>query len=334
MKRNPLRSISLTLPVATVMLFAVFVWPVAAAIKPFDVFDLPPVELGPGEAESLPVLIDRDTSTCTQCLPNSPGAPQGTETCCTTFVCLTLEGTPPGVTGIFEDGECTLGDNSLLLSVDQSVAAGVYTLTVVGTALDGPPGGRVDHGTLTLTVQPFSLSLPSELVAQPGSTATAPVNISRIASFTDPVDLELTSVNPPTSGITGSFSPDLVFDNNSGLTVNVAGSVAPGTYLLTVTGTGGGVSRAKTLSLKVPSFSLSLSPSNLVLVSGSTATVTVGLTREAGFTGAVAFQLTSPTSGITGSFSPSLARGSSSQLALNAAGSVPAGTYTLTVRGT
>jgi hypothetical protein len=94
----------------------------------------------------------------------------------------------------------------------------------------------------------FSLALATpQVTAVAGGTATVTVNLTRDTNYTNAVTLSL--ANPP-SGITGSGS--VAGSSTSGtLTLNVAASVNPGTYSLTVSGTDGSLTRTAGLSLTV-----------------------------------------------------------------------------------
>lgn len=94
----------------------------------------------------------------------------------------------------------------------------------------------------------FSLSLsPNSLSLNPGGSASIGVGIIR-TNFGGAVGLSLS--NAP-SGFSGSFSPSSTSDNSSALNLTVSGSVAPGSYALTVSGDGGGLTRTASLSVLI-----------------------------------------------------------------------------------
>jgi serine protease len=82
-----------------------------------------------------------------------------------------------------------------------------------------------------------------------------------------------------------------------------------------------------------PDFQLQLSPASLSLAPGQMGQVQVGVVASGGFSGPVTLTLLGAPTGVTGSFSPNPATGSS-VLTLSAASGAVTGTYTLTVRGT
>jgi Tol biopolymer transport system component len=99
-----------------------------------------------------------------------------------------------------------------------------------------------------------------------------------------------------------------------------------------VTGVGnevGGVWQASTMA----DFNLVVKPTSLSLAQGQSGTAAITLNRQNGFTGGVNLSLLNAPSGVTASFNPTPATGSSSTLQLNVSDAVAPGTYALTVRG-
>lgn len=84
----------------------------------------------------------------------------------------------------------------------------------------------------------------------------------------------------------------------------------------------------------VASFALSTTPSSLTIAPGSNSQTVVGIERIGGFAGAVNLSLQGAPSGVTGTFTPNPSSGATSTLALNVAGSVAPGQYSLSVQGT
>lgn len=83
-----------------------------------------------------------------------------------------------------------------------------------------------------------------------------------------------------------------------------------------------------------PDFSLSISPSSATVAhNGGTATYTVTITRTGGFASALNMSVSGLPSGVTGTFSPNPASGSSTTLTVTASRSVAKGTYPFTVTG-
>ena len=112
---------------------------------------------------------------------------------------------------------------------------------------------------------------------------------------------------------------------------------SPGTYQasLTVTDAGGLASPAATRAITVSDFSLAATPSSNSAAQGTTAGYTVTVGALAGFTGSVGLSITGLPSGANATFSPQTINSSgSSTLTVSTNAATPAGTYTLTIRGT
>jgi hypothetical protein len=85
-----------------------------------------------------------------------------------------------------------------------------------------------------------------------------------------------------------------------------------------------------------PDFSVAASPSSQTVSPGGKTTYAVSVTRLSGFTGSVSLAVSGLPSGATGSFSvnPIGSSQSSSVLTVNTSSSTPAGSYTLSIKGT
>ncbi len=250
---------------------------------------------------------------------------------------IVTEGAPAGVTAavsnVTTSGTTTSG--TVTVTVPTSVAPGTYTLTVRAS------GSGVTDATatfsLTVTALPaIALTVaPTAVSVIAGASGAATVTIAR-TNFTGDVTLALEG-GP--AGVTGTFNPAAANGTTSALTVQVAGSVVAGTYPLTIRGTGTGISAATTaLSLTVtapvPSFDISpVVPDPKQLTQGTAGDVTVTLTRSNGFAGTVNLTLEDAPTGVTGVFAPSAVAGTTSTLTLTVGATVPAGNYTLKVRG-
>jgi hypothetical protein len=200
------------------------------------------------------------------------------------------------------------GEATLRVRVPENLPPGNYLLR----AFNIPSVPFFDYASnlLGLEVSWFDLTLfPASLTLQPGQSGTTTLTITPQGGFTGTVNLSLVdgSGNPvpgitlsPTSvSVTGPFS-------THNLTVNVASSVAPGTYSLQVRATSGSLTGTANLSLTVttaPDFTLSLNPASLTLQPGQSGTTTLTITPQGGFTGTVNLSLVdgsgNPVPGIT-----------------------------------
>jgi uncharacterized membrane protein len=258
----------------------------------------------------------------------------------TTFtgaIALTLDNPPAGITGSFNPTPATADQSVLTINVGSTVAPGSYNLTVKGSATG--PGDKTTTIALTVTAPTATFTVaatPTALNISAGASGNTSVAIVR-TNFT--TDVALTLVSPP-AGITGVFTPATLTGTTltSNLVLSVAGTVAPGTYPITVQGTGGSLTRTATVNVTVPApsgFTISATPAALSLAAGASGNTSVAIVRT-GFTTDVALTLVNPPAGITGVFTPATLTGTTltSTLALSVAGSVAPGTYPITVRGT
>ncbi|QAA76523.1 MAG: hypothetical protein BIP78_0757 [Candidatus Bipolaricaulis sibiricus] len=199
---------------------------------------------------------------------------------------------------------------------------GVGAVVLAGLLLVGC-GGDFKLPTTTLT-----MSVPQ------GRSGTTKVTFTR-ERFEGEVSFSLTGA--PT-GVTAKFDP--VKTDTKGtettLTLTVGDTVAVQKYTLKVVAQSGNKKKEQTLELTVqvkPDFTIAATPAALTVKQGASGTVTVNLSRNATFTGAVALTLEGAPAGVTGTFNPASATGATSTLTLNVSSTAAAGVYNLTVRG-
>jgi hypothetical protein len=260
-------------------------------------------------------------------------------------VTLAVQGMPTGMTMATTPNPTTLNAATLTLSVGPAVTAGVHNLTVRGTATGLPDATASVAVTVVLNEGSFSLSLtPNALNITQGLNAQTTVNIARVAPFAGNVTLALEGAP---NGITHAFVDNPTGANSSQLTITVGAGVAPGPYNLTVRGTVPGfkveddvlqpaiapATVALTLTVAVAG-DYTLSATSPSIAQGSGGTSTVNVNRNGGFSGNVQLTLEGAPAGVTHSFAPNPATGTSSTLSLTVGGAVPVNTYNLAVRGT
>jgi hypothetical protein len=234
-------------------------------------------------------------------------------------------GLPSGVTASFSPNPAT-GTSMLTLTASSTATLGQYTLTITGTS-----------GLLTATttvalgvyVPSFTLSDYSSVILGQGSSTTSYVYVNPQNGFSGNVNLAVSGLP---SGVTASFSPNPT-TGYSMLTLTASSTARLGQYTATITGTSGSLSATTTLSLGVYAPNFTLSASSLNIGQGSSGTSWVYVSPQYGFTGSVNLAVSGLPSGVTASFSPNPATGSST-LTLTASSTASRGQYTATITGT
>lgn len=184
-------------------------------------------------------------STCTATVTDS----SNTGTAITPTGTVTFSSTGPGS---LSANSCSLSSGSCTVTFTGSAAG---TASVTGSyAGDSAHTGSTSTAssisiTTTSTQPDFSLSInPSRLTIQQGSTATTGITFSAQNGFSGTVSL---SANSP-SGLTISFSPSAISGGQSStVTVTASGTLAAGSYTLTVNGTSGSLTHQSTISVTV-----------------------------------------------------------------------------------
>jgi uncharacterized membrane protein len=244
-------------------------------------------------------------------------------------VTLTATGLPSGVTATFSPNPAT-GNSTLTLTASSTATLGSATVTIQGAS-----GTLNATATLALTVQgsptfEMSASTSSLSVAQ-GSGGTVALTITGQNGFTGAVTLSATGLP---SGVTATFSPNPA-TGTSTLTLAASSTAALGSATVTLQGVSGSLNATTTLALTIqgsPTFKISTSASSLSVAQGSSGTATLTITAQGGFTGAVTFSATGLPSGVTATFSPNPATGTST-LTLAASSTATLGSATVTIQG-
>ena len=203
--------------------------------------------------------------------------------------------------------------------------------TALIAALTGPP-----VPSFTLSASPTSASILPGNSANPASTIT----VNLVNGFGSSV--VLTASGQP-SGVTVSFSPSTVTGNpnwTSAMSISVAGTVAAGTYPITVTGTSGTIVQTTTVTLTVPGatpgFSISASPTSVTISRGSSGHTTLTTTVTGGFNSSISLSASGVPSRVQVGFSPNPISGGagSSTMTITVNRRATTGTHTITVTAT
>jgi subtilase family serine protease len=245
-------------------------------------------------------------------------------------VMLSASGLPSGVSAVFGTNPATT-TSLLTLSATGTVSIGTFAVTVTGSS------GRLrSQTTITLSVNPagdFTLSAsPSSLSAIRGTSGTSTVTVNPQNGFNRSVSLSASGLP---SGVTATFNPSSTTAMST-LTLTASSAASLGTVPVTISGTSGGLAHMTTVSLTVtppPNFALSASPSSLSLARGAKVTSTITVAPQNGFTGSVSLTASGLPRGVTASFNPSSATGTST-LTLSANSTASTGAFSVRIRGT
>jgi len=170
-------------------------------------------------------------------------------------IALTASGAPNGVTVSFSPTSIAApgsGSSTVSFVVASTVAAGTYSITVMGTG-----GGLAESTTVSLTVTSavtsgFTVSAsPASISVSRGSSGKSAITTTISGSFNSAITL---SASGQGSGQTVSFSPSSLAAPGSGtstMTVVVGNRSALGTRTITITANGGGTMHTTTVTLTI-----------------------------------------------------------------------------------
>jgi hypothetical protein len=196
-------------------------------------------------------------------------------------------------------------------------------------------------GGLCNGIADFTISAsPSALNILQGGSGNSTVTIVR-TNLTSDIALLLGGLP---AGMTGSLAPATLTGPTltSTLTINVASTVAAGSYPLTVQGVGGNLTRTTplTVTVVVPNVSFSVAPASLSIQQGGSGTTALNVTRV-GFAGNItpSVQAILTESGVPANisgglfvtFNPAIITANSSTLTVNVGATLATGTYNIVI---
>ena len=245
-------------------------------------------------------------------------------------VALSASGLPSGVTASFNPSSVTGAGSVVTFTASATAAAGPANVTITGAG-----GGLTRTLPIALTVNPsqnFTLGAsPPALSVTQGAAATSTIGIAR-TNFTSAVALSASGLP---SGVTATFNPASATGASSVVTFTASTTAGPGPTNVTITGTGGGLTRTTSIALTVnpaQNFTLAASPPSLSVNRGASVTSTINIARTS-FTAAVALGASGLPSGVTASFNPASADGTSSIVTFSASATAATGPATVTISG-
>ena len=181
--------------------------------------------------------------------------------------------------------------------VSEDLRPGTYTVRMIISAQDGSSAEARANLRVVEAAQDFSVGLtPQSLSLSPGSSGSVQLTLIPQGGFTGTVNLELvgapSGVELTPTSLTVSGGPV-----SQTLTLSVGTNVAPGNYTVRLRASSGSLVKEANLALTVsapPSFELAASPASLNARVGETALLTVTLTPQGGFQGAVLVSVSAP----------------------------------------
>ncbi len=214
-----------------------------------------------------------------------------------------------------------------------------YAAVALLTACGGDkktPTPPVVPGTLAVAASPAALTVVA------GASGSSAATITRGGSFAG--DVALTAEGAP-PGVTVTFATPTLGAGvtSSAISVAVAASFTSANPIpIAIKASGTGVTTVSaTLTLIVtpaatPTLAVSVAPTPVVIIAGASGTTTATIVRGGGFTGVVTLAATVAQSGITASLTPATIPADSSTRAIGiaVAGTVPAGTYPVSINAT
>jgi hypothetical protein len=226
---------------------------------------------------------------------------------------------------------------TLRITTSQSTPPGAYNIILSGSAM-----GRVHQTSAVLVVQPaeqpfdFSMSAsPNQQTITPGGSTTYTITVNLVSGSSQNVAL---SVSGAPSGVSTSLNPTAGSPSfNSILSVSTTSSVAPGQYVMTITGTAGAKTESTTVTLTIgqaPDFRIEVNPASGTATQGQSTSYSVNVVGLNGFTSQVSLALSGLPAGVGGTFSvQSSVPDFSSTLTLTIPANPPTGSFTLTITG-
>lgn len=213
-------------------------------------------------------------------------------------------GTEPGCSmtpSVASSGTTAPVTASLSILTDLGTVAGNYSVTVLGTAMNGANSGSPVGVTVPVTVTPgpsFTLTSTPVTIAA-GGTATAMMTITPSLGFTGSVILSCVPDYVPDQPNCTSPAPATVSGTtpvNVSISVTIDAAAPPGSYTVEVDSpsmTGDLIHAFITVTVPVPVPAFTLTNTAVSIASpGATGTSTITITPSGGFTGNVALSCT------------------------------------------
>jgi hypothetical protein len=192
----------------------------------------------------------------------------------------------------------------------------------------------------TTTTGSFGVTSSSAVSVARGASGTVTITVARSGAFTGAVSLAASGL---AAGVTATFNPSTIAagQTTSTLTLTTTATTPVGTTTITISGTASGIANSTAtvaLTITAPAatgpFTMGLSVSSFLILPSNhvPAPPVLTVTRNAGFTGAVALTTTGLPATLGVFYSPNNLTGTTASLTILDLGTSP-GSYTATVRG-
>jgi len=222
------------------------------------------------------------------------------------------------------DGVLSTSDHSYETAF--SSAAGWDFATGIGSINAANLANNWPSSTSNFTLSAF----PTSLSVTQGTSGGTTITVNPLNGFSGSVSLSASGLP---NGVSAAFSPNIA-TTASTLTMTASGTATTGTVTVTITGTTGILTNTTTLTLTViaaQDFALSASPGSVSIVQGNSGGSTITITPLNGFSGSVTLSASGLPSGVTASFSPTVA--GMSTMTLTASITATTGTVPVTITG-
>jgi hypothetical protein len=241
----------------------------------------------------------------------------------------------------------TVTTNSTNLSCNLSATiisggSGTSTLSCTGTApsnylatVTGNSGSLSHVAPVTYRTQDFSISAnPTSVNVSVGAAGSSTITVAPTNGFAGTVAL---SVTTNSSNLVCVLSSSRIIGGSGTSTLSCNGSL-PGNYLATVTGTNSSLTHTTSVTyhitaLPIQDFTITASPTTVTVNSNGIGNSTITVAPVNGFSGTVILSVTTNSTNLVCTLSPTTITGGSGSSTLSCHGS-PAGNYQANVTGT
>jgi uncharacterized membrane protein len=249
-------------------------------------------------------------------------------------IALAATGQPSGLTVTFSPATITSagGSSTATFTVGTGVTPGSYPVTVTGSS-EGV--SQTTTVTVVVSAPTYTLAGGASLSLPEGGSGTTTVSSRSSNGFSAGIAL---SASGQPAGVSVSFTPASISGvGTASVGLQVAASVAAGSYPITITGSGGGLTETATVTLTVtvPSFSLTTAGSSLSVLQGEKGTLTLTSKAAGGFASPIQLAASGQPSGVTVAFTPAtLAASGTTSVSFQVAAGTAAGAWPVVITGT